>query len=234
MKTKSIKLLFSTLVMSISLFSCSNDLSFSDNEENSRKLSKSQKNIIEYADNFGKFHNDGLAFVFNTAAAQTKNMNLPFSFEDSRNFVFSTLDKFVNQNTKSYIYIDEYYEELTNQDIRILMTDRELLYVDNALNNSHSSEYLDDLIINIVSDKELEESQMFATAAFVSTLKYSVQYWDKNLNSWNETFSIPKTKSWRDVVACDAYYGWWGTVATGGNLGIGSACAATGSIFAML
>lgn len=236
MKTKSIKLLFSTLVMSISLFSCSNDLSFSDNQENNlKKLSKSQKNIIEYADNFGKVHNEGVAFILEAATSETKSMNLPFNPEDTKSFVFSILDKFVNKTTKSYVEIEEYYEELTNEDIRMLMSKRELLYVDEALANYYSPNKLDNLIIDVVSDKELSESQMYATATFISTLKYSAEYWSNNLNQWNETFKKPGTKaSWENVITADAFYGWWGTVGTGGNVAIGAGCAVAASVFSAL
>lgn len=119
---------------------------------------------------------------------ETKSNNLSFSEKQSRVFVFDALDKFMNQITKSNISIANHYDELINDDIRKLMSDRELGDIDDALANYNSPDYLNELVKLIVSDKELSESQMYVTTAFVATLKYLAEYWKCNLSFRNKVF----------------------------------------------
>lgn len=80
-------------------------------------------------------------------------------------------------------------------------------------------------------------------------MESSYDYWQENSDEWlsflqenvemeygvwNDIKKKLKTTDWNRVVFSDAYYAWFGTVSSGGNLIVGAGAAAVGSIFSAL
>lgn len=102
------------------------------------------------------------------------------------------------------------------------------------------------VIKRYVQNNSITAGQCEAALNFFETYEASVTYWEENKDEWIEYLNANVASQtqreskwydkirWGDVAMSDAYYAWYGTVSTGGNIYVGAGAAAVGSVFTVL
>lgn len=218
------------------------------NEENEMiNFGNEDYEILVYAENFGKLHNECLDYCYD----QLNSMKL----RSSKNFAsevefYEKIVEFVNQYTKkeysssdlrnSNVFISlDLILSVTNEDIRKKMSSLELSYIDQIfMKEPTDKKAIQELLLKLLTEKDLSNLQKKGVASFISVYQQSSEYWDERLQDWMnlkknsiEQFKMTKVASW---VVSDCYWGWFGTVSSGGNAIVGAGAATVASVCSAL
>lgn len=240
-----------TLAMATIAHSCS-----SDDETPSPQTNQPTSTLIEKSKLFASLHNECIRKTLSDLNSTTiKSGQITPSLIHSNILIFtdnyiSEKHSFLRNTNTNICYIDT-IKSITSNGISFIrnnMSDTEIVYVDQGMTLLETGEPLDLLMIDVEQSK-LPEQNKEAILNFLSTLEASSEYWEAEGEEWieflennlpdeelqNFTFFDKKGKiQWKQVAFADAYYGWFGTVSTGGNLIVGAGAAAAGSIFSAL
>ena len=173
----------------------------------------------------------------------------------SKNFAsevefYEKIVEFVNQYTKkeysssdlrnSNVFISlDLILSVTNEDIRKKMSSLELSYIDQIfMKEPTDKKAIQELLLKLLTEKDLSNLQKKGVASFISVYQQSSEYWDERLQDWMnlkknsiEQFKMTKVASW---VVSDCYWGWFGTVSSGGNAIVGAGAATVASVCSAL
>lgn len=204
-------------------------------------FSDEDSQIISYAEQFATTHNDCLDYCLKHLNTSTKS-NVEFaSLNDFHSKIAELAKLYVEAHTtfklkSSYqLFAVEFINSVTIPDIRKNMSDTELFFIDKTLaENPNKKEKLAEIIANVIADKTLSVLQKKAVCSFITVYEKSSSYWNKNRQEWLTLKTAllpnhitPRLAAW---IAADCYWGWYGTVASGGNgiMGAGAAAVASG------
>lgn len=158
------------------------------------------------------------------------------------------------QNHYLYLYVDqqrevsskaysipitlEFINSLTITDICNQMSEAELIYTDRILQlDPEMSLKLEEMKKEILGDISLSTVHKKAILAFLSLYEKAFAYWNVNYQKWIDLkrmyVNLVTTKAAGWVVA-DGYWGWYGTVSSGGNGLVGAGAAAVASMCAAM
>lgn len=197
--------------------------------------------IISYAEYFATTHNECLDYCFEHLNHTTK-ASVTFAFMEDLNAKIAELaQSYVEAHTNlalksnSQIITMDFINSVTITDIRNRMNDTELFFIDKTLAESpNRKEVFDKIISEVIADKTLTTLQKKAVCSFITVYQKSAAYWDKNRQDWLtlKTNLVPNQLTLRVAawIAADCYWGWYGTVSSGGNgiVGAGAAAVASG------
>lgn len=237
---------FRTAIVLIGLLFVGACLGCSNEKDGS--LERSSCDISE-SKKFGEMHNECVADVLSflmTEGVTRSNEFDPSSISDE---VLASVCDYVNERSaETVLNIDDLRTSLSYDVpyIRRQMSVTELEFVDKALQFRDAGKSYDDLLYE-VGMSDMPEENKEAMMNFISTLSSSSEYWETNRAEWvafmeskvpeeqMDEFRISLRRvQWDVVVFSDAYYGWFATVGTGGNLLVGAGIAAAGSICSVL
>lgn len=196
--------------------------------------------------NFGQIHNDIIEDIIqnlkngSTRVEEVSNLDSLRSYciDRATSYVLSLdselqYDQVRNQIKRMASVSEQYIKEsMTNSDTQVVQTITQMIYNGN-------SQYL---ITNYIDNTSLPNIRKMAANNYNKTYHSSIEYWNREGNSWiNYLKRYPSKKlrwyekiSWGQVAFSDAYYGWFGTVNSAGNIYVGVGTAAVGSIFTIL
>ncbi len=233
------------------VFSCSNQEDPANQESN-----HTQSELIEKSKQFASLHNECIKNVLSelkTSSIAHKHT----SVSSVRSNVFLITDNYIQgkhshvRNTQTNICYNDTIKDIVSQDIpsiRNIMTTTEIAYVERSMVLYETDKSLDNLMIE-VEKSDLPHQNKEAILNFMTTLEASSEYWEAEGEEWIDFLekNLPEEElqkftfydkagkiQWKQVAFADAYYGWFGTVSTGGNLIVGAGAAAAGSIFSAL
>ena len=164
------------------------------NEENEMiNFGNEDYEILVYAENFGKLHNECLDYCYD----QLNSMKL----RSSKNFAsevefYEKIVEFVNQYTKkeysssdlknSNVFISlDLLLSVTNEDIRKKMSSLELSYIDQIfMKEPTDKKAIQELLLKLLTEKDLSNLQKKGVASFISVYQQSSEYWDERLQDW--------------------------------------------------
>lgn len=233
------------------IISCSNN-----DEPIMPSADQSTPALIEKSKHFASLHNECIRKTLselNTSFIHSNHIT-PASIHSN---ILLIMDSYISEKhtylrniSTNTCYIDT-ISSITSTDISFIresMSDTEIIYIDQGMTLLEAGEPLELLMID-VEQSELPEQNKEAILNFLSTLEASSEYWEQEGDEWIEflennlpeeelqkfSFFDKKGKiQWKQIAFADAYYGWFGTVSTGGNLIVGAGAAAAGSIFSAL
>lgn len=229
------------IVLAIAVTSCSNE------ENEMVKFGNKDSDIVVYAENFGKMHNECLDYCYEQLVSVKLRSKKTFTSEKEFN---EGLVKLVNQyieEKKTIVGLKSHNESITldfiasvsNEDIREKMNSLELSYIDQTLLlEPNNKKALQNLQLKLLAEKNLTDLQKKAVASFISVYQKSSEYWITKHSYWMDLkmqsidqFTTTKAAAW---VVADCYWGWFGTVSSGGNGLVGAGAAAVASACAAL
>lgn len=217
--------------------SCANDVETSS-------FTNEDSEIINYAEKFADFHNECLDFCYQTFKIQTKTEMYFSSNEEFNERIVELVNLYVDQQrgvsskAHSIPLTLEFITSLTITDIRDQMSEAELIYIDRILQlDPAMSLRLEEMKKEILGDISLSTVHKKAILAFLSLYEKSFAYWNVNYQKWIDLKSMyinlvtTKAAGW---VVADCYWGWYGTVSSGGNGLVGAGAAAVASMCAAM
>lgn len=202
---------------------------------------------MEQSKKFGELHNECVGEVLSFLMINTTRSG-EFNSSSISDDVLVSICDYVNRNNGSQLNVEDLKITLSHDVpyIRQQMSVTELEFVDKAMQFRDSGRSYDYLLYE-VGMSDMPEENKEAMMNFISTLSSSSEYWETNRAEWIaymeskvpedqlEEFRISLRRvQWDAVVFSDAYYGWFATVGTGGNLLVGASIAAAGSICSVL
>lgn len=241
-----------TLSIATVVFSCANN-----NEPALPSNTQDKTVLIEKSKQFATFHNECIKNTLSSLSSSQNRQNHITSFSIINSEVYLITDNYINgklsraRNTEVIASYNDTIKNITSHDVTAIrndMTPVEIAFVDHSITLYEKGEALDRLMID-VEQSDLPITNKEAILNFMSTLEASSEYWEAEGEEWIEflennlpeeelqKFSFYDKKGkiqWKQVAFADAYYGWFGTVSTGGNLIVGAGAAAAGSIFSAL
>lgn len=203
-------------------------------------FSNEDSEIINYAEDFALAHNDCLDYCFKNLNSSTKASVIFASLEEFNSKIAELANSYVEARTTislksgSPFFTMETINSVTIADIRNQMNDTELFFIDRILaEKPDAKETFDKISSEVVLDKTLSDLQKKAVCSFITVYEKSSTYWQKNLQNWLtlKTTLVPNPITTRLAawIAADCYWGWYGTVASGGNGIVGAGAAAVAS-----
>lgn len=237
MKTQ--KNLLSFIIL-VSIISCSNNSDLKLNIDNHHH----ELSIIEYSELFGNTHNECLDYIHNELnrfPIQDKSLK----YDNLQRIVKIANDFYHIKQSENPQLKSDGFQEITLEEIDTMSIDKINTYtseiekeyiklIEDKVNLPDWDVNIDSILDEITIDDRLTSDQKYQLGVFIVTAKKSYQYWIMN-NLDNKSIDInPRVKSAGAVVLADAYYGWWFTLGSGGNLLFGGAAAAIASIGAAM
>ncbi|WP_280647895.1 MULTISPECIES: hypothetical protein [unclassified Dysgonomonas] len=155
--------------------------------------------------------------------------------EEYAEIEYSEAEAEVTAELEAYLESSEYsvaeFESYTKSDMNSQMGEREKYYIDKIYSNDEAlfnGSMNEELMDEIVSDNLLTKEQKEGLCAFVSTMQSSSEYWDANYDNWMVLLTGKQQTKFsfkqKQVIFSDCWWGWYGTIASGGNFAIGG-CA---------
>lgn len=197
--------------------------------------------IVSYAEYFATTHNECLDYCFEQLNTTTKASVTFASMNELNAEMVELAQSYVEAHTNlalksnGQILTIDFINSATISDIRNRMSDSELFFIDKTLAESpNRKDVFEKIISEVITDKTLTTLQKKAVCSFITVYQKSTAYWDKNRQDWLTlktnlvTHQITlRLAAW---IAADCYWGWYGTVASGGNgiVGAGAAAVASG------
>lgn len=203
-------------------------------------FSNEDSEIVNYAEDFALAHNDCLDYCFKNLNSSTKASVIFTSLEKFNSKIAELANSYVESRTtislksSSQFFTIETIHSITIPAIRNQMNDTELFFIDRILAEKPNERgTLDRIISEVILDKTLSDLQKKAVCSFITVYEKSSTYWQKNLQDWLtlKTTLVPNHITTRLAawIAADCYWGWYGTVASGGNGIVGAGAAAVAS-----
>lgn len=232
------KIFFSLLTTTILvlLSSCS--------QESQSVQSLQNNEMIKYATEFAKIHNDCLASIYSSscknATKGTTKLTTDDIVQNANAYIAKhiTTTKSSDKNNDSLNYlVSDTYENTSIEDISNTIPDNAKLYIDNFLEDNEAYENILNLII---SDNSLNDQIKQAIICFIMTYRASYDYWQANGNDWLDLTGVNVTRSirfrfnWKDFAFADAWWGYQGMLSSACNIYVGAGSAAVGSAFSCL
>lgn len=203
--------------------------------ETEKNESLVENEMIAKGKKLGSIHNDGLAAVYKglEALQTTRSEKISFDSPTFRQDVVDLANEYIKEHSDILVSGDELIDvslyDMSISEIRAKMSDRELFYVDATLDESSDK---DELLKQVLDDKELDNDKKQAVICFITTYQASSEYWSQNMDDWLDLTGLQKTRlkwSWRDAVSSDAYWGYTGMLMSF-NLYVAGGVALGGSI----
>ncbi len=190
------------------------------------------KQILDYAENVAKNHNECLDYI----QLKLSKESLKTSYIYNKKMI-SIANDFISLNTENILkgtsfLSDSFFDTISVSIIKKEMTEKELVYVSKVEKNIYNNDSIAVLKEYALNDVELDELAKYKICTFICVAEASYKYWNNNSEKWKVLTNKNKLKNTSNAEAIflsDAFYGWWGTLGSGGNVVIGAACAAVGS-----
>ncbi len=198
---------------------------------------------------FGQLHNEVIGeILYNLSTSPTRSSMMTEAEFKQQCIDYAVESVLERDSSLSLQYVKSTITNISQRavdDIRLSMSSYEKQVID-TVSRMISEEQTDVTIENYVYNSNLNLQQKQGVINFYDTYQSSSEYWAEHGKEWiayiEENVDLSSGKrsswykriSWGQVAFSDAYYGWYGTVSTGGNIYVGIGAAAAGSIFSIL
>jgi len=198
-------------VLSLGLFACSNDDAETTNATTEQKVIAARESVNsdikpEYFEFMGKFHNDGLDYIYDNSVKYNYNLQYDdlklssleyFDYkyeyaEKSATLYFTEeMDYNIKNMVKNNLTLNQVVDELPVTDIeKVYLYELEDIVMDN-IDYKKKIDDIDRLNVRIQNNPDLDDVQLARLFMTNSVAKHSIQYWNsEKREKWEKTFPI--------------------------------------------
>ncbi|MCD8176012.1 MAG: cell wall metabolism sensor histidine kinase WalK [Tannerellaceae bacterium] len=212
------------------------------NNEETTFFKQENSEIVFYAETFAFLHNDCLDYCYTNLNISTKAGKSFVSLDSFKEEITNLANMYVKIDTKGETNDDEvkffsydFINSISISEIRNMMSSTELSYIDQIISSSaENNQSINSIKEQILADNILSEEQKKCVYTFICVYEMKSVYWGENLEKWQgmaekyiDGYAKTKAAGW---IVADCYWGWFGTVSSGGNAIVGAGAAAVASV----